>query len=211
MHYEVRNFDHLNGLRDFSSRLMKNHVTLYQGYVKNTNQLATRLLGMVRLGKADTIEYAELKRRFGWEFNGMRLHELYFENLAKRPVPLKKQSPLYEKLRQDFGQFGTWERGFMGVGGMRGIGWVVLTRDPLTGRLFNVWMDEHDAGFLVGSTPLLVMDVFEHAYLQDVGLSRATYVQAFMSMIDWRVVEQRFNAAGNKPGQVLAMRVRRAS
>ena len=156
------------------------------------------------------MEYAELKRRFGWEFNGMRLHELYFENLTKRLVPLKKQSPLYEKLEQEFDQFDIWERGFMGVGGMRGIGWVVLTHEPVTGRLFNIWLDEHDAGFLVGSTPLLVMDVFEHAYLQDYGLNRTAYVQAFMNAIDWPVVEKRFDATKSSLGRASAVR-RRAS
>jgi Fe-Mn family superoxide dismutase len=201
----AKKFDHLKGLRDFSERLLKNHLALYQGYVKNTNHLATLLLNMVKLGKTGTIEYAEMKRRFGWEFNGMRLHELYFENLTKRPVPLTKQSPLYEKLWLDFAQYSAWERGFMGVGGMRGIGWVVLTRDPVSGRLFNVWLDEHDAGFLVGSTPLLVMDVFEHAYLQDYGLNRTAYVQAFMKAINWLVVEQRFDAARYMTGQVVAM------
>ncbi|MDZ4732537.1 MAG: Fe-Mn family superoxide dismutase [Nitrospirota bacterium] len=210
MLYQAKSFEHLKGLRDFSDQLLQIHLALYRGYVKNTNQLATILLNKVKLWKTGTMEYAELKRRFGWEVNGMRLHELYFENLTKRSVSLKKQSPLYEKLRQDFGQFSTWERGFMGVGGMRGIGWVVLTRDPLTGRLFNVWMDEHDAGFLVGSTPLLVLDVFEHAYLQDFGMSRSAYVQAFMKAINWPVVEERFNASNYIPGPVVEVR-RRAS
>ncbi len=99
MNYRARSFDHLTGLREFSDRLMKNHFTLYQGYAKNTNQLAALLLSMVKLGKAGTIEYAELKRRFGWEFNGMRLHELYFDNLSKRPVPLRKTSLLYDRRR----------------------------------------------------------------------------------------------------------------
>ncbi|MDP2382803.1 MAG: Fe-Mn family superoxide dismutase [Nitrospirota bacterium] len=206
MTYRVKRFDHLKGLRDFSDQLMANHLTLYQGYVKNTNQLAALLLNMVKLGKANTMEYAELKRRFGWEFNGMRLHELYFENLSKRPVPIRKTSPLYEKLWQDFNQFSSWERGFMGVGGMRGIGWAVLTRDPATGHLFNVWMDEHDAGFLVGSTPLLVMDVFEHAYLQEFGMNRTAYVQAFMKAIDWSVVERRFEGAALPPLQPVSVR-----
>ena len=206
MIYRVQSFEHLRGLPNFSDRLIKNHLTLYQGYVKNTNQLATLLLNMVKRGKSGTMEYAELKRRFGWEFNGMRLHELYFENLSRRPAPLKKPSPLYDKLRQDFGQFTTWERGFMGVGGMRGIGWVVLTRDPLTGRLFNIWLDEHDAGFLVGSNPLLVLDVFEHAYLQDFGMNRAAYVQAFMKAINWLVVEQRFAASTSPPSRVVTVR-----
>lgn len=208
--YKARNFDHLKGLRDFSDQLLKNHLVLYQGYVKNTNHLATLLLNMVKFGRTGIMEYAELKRRFGWEFNGMRLHELYFENLTKRLVPLKKQSPLYEKLEQEFDQFDIWERGFMGVGGMRGIGWVVLTHEPVTGRLFNIWLDEHDAGFLVGSTPLLVMDVFEHAYLQDYGLNRTAYVQAFMNAIDWPVVEKRFDATKSSLGRASAVR-RRAS
>lgn len=206
--YRAKTFEHLKGLRDFSDRLLKNHLTLYRGYVKNTNHLAKLLLNMVKLGKTGTMEYAEMKRRFGWEFNGMRLHELYFENLIKRPMPLRKASPLYEKLWQDFAQYSTWERGFMGVGGMRGIGWVVLTRDPITGRLFNIWLDEHDAGFLVGSAPLLVMDVFEHAYLQDYGLNRTAYVQAFMNAIDWPIVEKRFDAAKVSLGQAPAVRRR---
>lgn len=210
MYYRVRKFDHLKGLRDFSDQMLKTHLSLYHGHVKNTDRLATRLLSKVKLGKTATMEYAELKRRFGWEYNGMRLHELYFENLSNKTAPLKKRSPLYEKLWQDFGQFGTWERGFMGVGGMRGIGWVVLTRDPITGRLFNVWMDEHDTGFLVGSTPLLVMDVFEHAYLLDYGVNRTAYVQAFMKAINWRVVERRFDASMYPPQQSAALR-RRAS
>jgi Fe-Mn family superoxide dismutase len=210
MNFRARNFDTLKGLRDFSDQLLKNHLALYQGYVKNTNHLAALLLNMVKLGKTGTMEYAEMKRRFGWEFNGMRLHELYFENLTKRPVPLNKQSPLYEKLWQDFGQYATWERGFMGVGGMRGIGWAVLTRDPVTGRLFNIWLDEHDAGFLVGSSPLLVMDGFEHAYLQDFGLNRTAYVQAFVKAVNWPVVEARFEAAAVSPNPPVAAR-RRAS
>jgi Fe-Mn family superoxide dismutase len=195
MTYRAQTFDHLKGLRHFSEELLATHVKLYQGYVKNTNELADRLLDLVKQGQTASMEYAEMRRRFGWEYNGMRLHELYFENLTKRPTPLKKDSLLYEKLWMGFGQYSTWERGFMSVGGMRGIGWVVLTHDPSNGRLFNIWLDEHDAGFLVGSAPLLVMDVFEHAYLQDFGLNRTAYVQAFMKAINWRVVEQRFLAS----------------
>lgn len=208
--YRAKTFEHLKGLRDFSDRLLKNHLMLYRGYVKNTNHLATLLLNMVKLGKTGSMEYAEMKRRFGWEFNGMRLHELYFENFTERPMPLRRDSSLYEKIWLDFAQYSTWERGFMGVGGMRGIGWVVLTYDPVTGHLFNIWVDEHDAGFLVGSAPLLVMDVFEHAYLQDFGMNRTTYVQAFMKAIDWSVVQRRFEASVYLQDGAMAVR-RRAS
>ncbi|NJN36599.1 MAG: hypothetical protein HC794_05495, partial [Nitrospiraceae bacterium] len=191
--------------------LMKSHLGLYQGYVKNTNQLAALLLNMVKLGKANTMEYAEMKRRFGWEFNGMRLHELYFENLSRRPVPIRKNVP---RSMKNSGRIlvssGTWERGFMGVGGMRGIGWVVLTCDPVSGRLFNIWLDEHDDGFPVGSSPLLVMDVFEHAYIHDYGMDRRPMSQAFMKAIDWRVVERRFESSTFHPGLTMAVNKRRA-
>jgi len=210
MLYTVKIFEQLKGLKGFSDQLLKNHLALYQGYVRSTNHLSTVLSEMEKKGKAGTPVYAELKRRFGWEFNGMRLHELYFENLANRPVPLVKQSPLSEKLRLDFGRLDTWERGFMSTGGMRGIGWVVLTRDPVAGRLFNVWVDEHATGLLVGAVPLLVMDVFEHAYLHDYELNRTAYVQAFMKAINWPVVEQRFSMSHHDSGQVGAVR-RRAS
>lgn len=193
MQYTPRNFAHLLGTPGFSDQLLNNHFTLYQGYVKNTNALAEVLRKLVKLGKTGTIEYAEMKRRFGWEFNGMRLHEYYFENLIKSGEPLRKDSPLSRKLVEDFGRFELWEQGFKGVGGMRGIGWVVLCQDTLTNRLFNVWIDEHDAGYLVGSTPLIVMDVFEHAFMLDYGLKKADYVNAFFNAIDWTVIEKRLN------------------
>lgn len=98
----------------------------------------------------------------------------------------------------------------VGVGGMRGIGWAVLTCDPVSGRLFNVWLDEHDAGFPVGASPLLAMDVFEHADIHDYGMDRSAYVQAFMNTIDWRVVERRFESSGFRPGLAMAVNNRRA-
>lgn len=210
MLYTAKSFNQLKGLKGFSDQLLKDHLALYQGYVRNTNQLATVLLEMDRKGKSGTPAYAEMKRRFGWEFNGMRLHELYFENLANGLSSLRKQSPLGQKLRLDFGRLDTWERGFMSVGGMRGIGWVMLALDPAMGQLFNVWVDEHDSGLLAGAVPLLVMDVFEHAYLRDYGLNRTAYVQTFMKAINWPVVEKRFETFRRRPGQIAGVR-RRAS
>lgn len=195
MIYRARPFEQLREFRYFSESLLEAHLKVYQGHVKNTNELAGKLLEMVKQGNSESMEYAEMKRRFGWEYNGMRLHELYFSNLTNQPMQIGKDSALYEKLWTSFGQFAAWERGFMTIGGMRGIGWVLLTQDVETGQLFNIWMDEHDTGFLIGSMPLLVMDVFEHAYLQDFGLNRTAYVQAFMKAIDWRVVEQRLTTA----------------
>ncbi|NHV99015.1 MAG: superoxide dismutase [Thaumarchaeota archaeon] len=190
--YQPKNFEHLLGLKGFSDQLLKNHFTLYQGYVNNTNRLAEALSLLLKEGKTGTPEYAELKRRFGWEFNGMRLHEYYFGNMVKNGVELDKDSQLYKSISQDFGSYEAWEKDFKGTGAMRGIGWVILYYDPYGGRLFNTWVNEHDVGHLSGATPLLIMDVFEHAYMTDYGLKRADYIEAFFKTIDWKTVEERF-------------------
>ncbi len=185
MEYKAENYDNLLGLEGFSDDLLNNHFTLYQGYVTNTNNV------LKLLKKADVYEYGELKRRFGWEFNGMRLHELYFDNLSKNSSSLDKSSELYKKIVSDFGSFENWKKDFKSSGGMRGIGWVVLAYDKDADKLFNIWINEHDIGHLIGASPLLVMDVFEHAFMMDYGLKKAEYIEAFFKAIDWNVVSER--------------------
>jgi len=192
--YESKNFEKILGTQGFSDQLLKNHFVLYQGYVANVNKLSDALNALLKEGKQATPEYAELKRRFGWEFDGMRLHELYFENMAKEESALEKKSSLFKKIVEEFGSFEHWEKDFKAMGVMRGVGWVVLYYDSVGKRLFNAWINEHDVGHLTGAIPLLVMDVFEHAFMLDYGLKRADYVNAFFKTIDWRVVEKRFNA-----------------
>ncbi len=187
MAYEAKNFESLSGTKGFSDQLLKNHFTLYQGYVTNTNKVAEALSGMAREGKTTTPEYAELKRRFGWEFNGMRLHEYYFGNMIKDGKALDKNSNLYKKIVTDFGSYENWEKDFKATGAMRGIGWVILYYDGTEGRLFNTWINEHDVGHLCGASPLIVMDVFEHAYMVDYGLKKADYIEAFFKAIDWTI------------------------
>ena len=192
MSYEPKNFDNLLGTPGFSDVLLKNHFTLYQGYVTNTNKLVDALKEMAQSGKIGTPEYAELKRRFGWEFNGMRLHELYFENMRNGGSSLSENSALNKKILEDFGNYENWEKDFKGTGIMRGIGWTILYHDPIGNRLFNTWVNEHDMGHLAGCMPLLVLDVFEHAYILDYGLKRADYIEAFFKAIDWEAVSTRF-------------------
>ncbi|MBO3842375.1 MAG: superoxide dismutase [Candidatus Brockarchaeota archaeon] len=193
--YQPKSFEHLLGLKGFSDQLLKNHFTLYQGYVNNTNKLIDALAALLKEGKTGSPEYAELKRRLGWEWNGMRLHEYYFGNMAKDSVELDKDSRLYRRIVEDFGSYENWEKDFKAVGTMRGIGWVTLYYDPAAGRLLNAWINEHDAGHFSGANPILIMDVFEHAYMIDYGLKRADYVEAFFKAIDWKTVEERFEKA----------------
>ncbi len=190
MSYTARDFNSLLGMKGFSDTLLNNHFTLYQGYVANTNKVADTLSQMLKDGKMGTPEYAELKRRFGWEFNGMRLHELYFENL-KGSTGMDIGGKLGKKLGKDFGSADAWEKDFKACGAMRGIGWVVLYYDAAGDRLFNSWINEHDVAHLAGCNPLLIMDVFEHAYMTDYQLKRADYIGAFFANINWKVVEAR--------------------
>ncbi|MCX7919865.1 MAG: Fe-Mn family superoxide dismutase [bacterium] len=190
MAYTAKDYTKLIGIAGFSESLLKNHFTLYQGYVTNTNKVLDALDALTKEGKSGTPEFAELKRRFGWEFNGMRLHELYFENLGGK-TPINKEGSFAKKLTEQFGSYENWEKDFKATGTMRGIGWVVLYQDLMDGKLINVWINEHDVAHLAGCNPLLIMDVFEHAFLLDYGLKRAEYIEAFFRNIDWRAVEAR--------------------
>ena len=190
MPYSAKDYSSLIGLRGFSDTLLKNHFTLYQGYVTNTNKCADTLSQMLKDGKTGTAEFSELKRRFGWEFNGMRLHELYFENL-KGSCGIDKAGKLAGQMEKDFGGVDLWEKDFKACGAMRGIGWVVLYYDAVGGRLFNSWINEHDVSHLTGCTPILIMDVFEHAYFTDYQLKRADYIEAFFANINWKSAASR--------------------
>ncbi len=189
--FEPENFDNLIGIRGFSEQLLKNHFLLYQGYVANMNKLNDILVALETEGKYGTPEYAELNRRLGWEFNGMRLHEYYFENLTKEPKGIDRNSELFGVLIKKFGTYEFFEKDFRA---MRGIGWVILYYDKITDRLFNVWINEHDVGHFAGASPLLVRDVFEHAFMIDYGLKKSDYIEAFFKSIDWNVVSNRFKS-----------------
>lgn len=190
MTYAAKDYSPLLGMEGFSEALLKNHFTLYQGYVTNTNKLMDTLGQMLRDGKMSSPEYAELKRRLGWEFNGMRLHEYYFENLGRKGG-IEKTGRLFKKISEDFGSFETWEKDFKATGMMRGIGWTILYQDSLTGRLINFWVNEHEVGHPAGCTPILILDVFEHAFIIDYGLKRADYIEAFFKNIHWKTAESR--------------------
>ncbi|NGX54420.1 MAG: Superoxide dismutase [Fe] [Chlamydiae bacterium] len=191
--YKPKDYSRLIGMPGFSDEALKMHFKLYQGYVTNTNMLLGLIKQYAAEGKDKTAPYAEIKRRVMWEFDGMRLHEDYFSNLGGKGTSLEGDSPLYRQIVQDFTSFEKWKSDFMATGAMRGIGWAVLVFDPVSKRLFNNWINEHDRGHLAGGEPILIMDVFEHAYLLDYGLDRGKYIQSFFDNIDWNVVSKRFS------------------
>ncbi len=186
MTYKTKDYSYLIGIEGFSETMLKNHFSLYEGYVKNTNKLVELLGEKPKDGKDPG--YAELKRHLGWEWNGMRLHEYYFENLI---CPTPKPEAVTGTLALAFGSYEAWEQDFKATGGMRGIGWVILYKDNASGALYNQWVNEHDAGHLAGGSPILVMDIFEHAYMTDYGLDRAGYIAAFFKNLNWDIVAKR--------------------
>lgn len=191
MTYQAKNYDRLLGTAGFSETLMKNHFTLYGGYVTNTNKLIETLAKTA----PGTPEYAEMKRRFGWEWAGMRLHELYFDNMTKEKQVFSAETSLGKKIAEDFGSFENWAKDFKGTGAMRGIGWAILYYDKTANKLFNAWINEHDLGHFPGAAPLLIMDVFEHAFMIDYGLKRPDYIEAFFNAICWKTVGARLKEA----------------
>jgi superoxide dismutase, Fe-Mn family len=190
MMYEKKDFK--LALPGLSEKLLSNHISLYEGYVANSNKLLEAQKKMLDEGKGSTPEFAEITRRFGWEWNGIRLHELYFSNLGSKPLG---EGPLKQLLAKGFGSFESWEKSFRSVGAIRGIGWAMLYADPKTKQLHNVWINEHDGGHLAGAIPLLIMDVFEHAFMIDYGTKRADYIDVFFKLINWEEVENRAKEA----------------
>ncbi len=189
--YQTRSFD-LKGLNGISDSQLEVHFELYAGYVKNTNTLNEQITELIEQGKAGTPAYSELVRRLGFEYNGMRPHELYFDNLISNFKELSASSQLYRKLAAEFGSFDRWKDDFVNVGQMRGIGWAILYRDPATGWFSNHWITLHEDGHPAGFQPILVMDVWEHAYMVDYKPGeRDKYIDAFFSNINWPALEAR--------------------
>lgn len=190
--YEAKNYDHLLGkIKGLDDNLLKMHFKLYEGYVKNANELLQKIQELDKNGGNRKPDFAGLKRMLGWEFDGMLLHELYFENLGGAK-PLDKNDPLYSKIVADFGSYDQWKDDFVATGMIRGIGWVVAYVDPKQGRLINVWINEHDLGHLAGGKPILIMDVFEHAYITQYGLERNKYIDVFFDNINWDIASKRY-------------------
>lgn len=191
--YTEVDFKHLKGLTGISDKTLEIHLGLYAGYVKNTNLLNEKIIELTETGKTGTPEYSEIKRRYGFEYNGMRLHEYYFGNLkAGGGSELKEGSKLGKRIAETYSGLDVWRNDFAKVGSMRGVGWAILFQDPVTKTLSNHWITLHEEGNVAGFVPILVMDVWEHAFLLDYKpADRPKYIEAFFSNVDWNAVESR--------------------
>ena len=197
--YKAKQFD-LSGLRGISDQTLEMHFKLYEGYVTNTNTLTSKITEILSDGKVDQEEmpaYSELTRRLGFEYNGMVLHEWYFGNMRKGSTTTDPEanSNFYRLAEQSFGSYDIWKADFVSVGKMRGVGWAITYENPSNGRLSNHWITLHEVGNVSGFVPVLVMDVWEHAFLLDYKpADRPKYIEAFIANVDWEAVERRCQA-----------------
>jgi Fe-Mn family superoxide dismutase len=188
-----------HGLDGISEDQIAQHWTLYEGYVKNANLLDEKERALTK-NKDFGAEFAELKRRSSFECNGMILHEYYFGVLRAGQPALKDNSELGKQLDEAFGGFATWKEQFAAMGHMRGTGWVILYYDPRRRNLVNVWITSHEQGHPAGFSPILVMDVWEHAYMVDWGADgKPDYIEKFFQNVDWAKVENAFQEAAGLP------------
>src|SRR3954454_7678681 len=199
--YQPKQFK-LSGLQGISDQTLEMHFKLYEGYVKETNRLTEKISDFLKDGQVDQEEmpaYSELTRRLGFEYNGMVLHEYYFGNMNKGGSPDPgKQSNFYKAAEAAFGSYDIWKADFVSIGKMRGVGWAICFQDPKHGRLSNHWVTLHEIGNVAGYQPVLVMDVWEHAFLLDYKpAERPKYIEAFLANVNWRAVEDRLTVGNN--------------
>jgi superoxide dismutase, Fe-Mn family len=193
--YQAKEFN-LSGLNGISDRTLEMHFKLYEGYVKETNNLTEKISEFLADGRVDQEEmpaYSELTRRLGFEYNGMVLHEYYFGNMKQQGSgDPDKASNFVKAAEASFGSYDIWKADFVGIGKMRGVGWAICYENPTNGRLSNHWITLHETGNVAGFNPVLVMDVWEHAFLLDYKpAERSKYIEAFFSNIDWDACEKR--------------------
>ena len=175
----------LNGI---SEKTISEHLKLYAGYVKHANLIIDTIANTT-----DVYIIGELRRRFGFEFGGIRNHEYYFEQFEGGKKEMNRDSALCKKIQDQWGSHEAWEVEFKTLAMTRGIGWAFLYQDTVTGNLLNTWVGEQHDGHLTGLNPILALDMWEHSYMLDVPPSeKKSYVEAFFANVNFEIVENRF-------------------
>lgn len=196
MTYTARKFN-LPTLAGLSEKQIKVHLALYEGYVKNVNLVMETLMTYAGYGdkasEGDKLAIAELRRHFAFEFDGMRMHEYYFEQFEGEKGG-SAESGLAKAAAEKYGSGENFIKHIKEVAGTRGIGWVVVYNDPIGKTLYTVFVNDHELGQLAGLPILLALDLWEHAYMVDyVPADKKSYIDAFFSNINWTTIEKRFD------------------
>lgn len=186
----------LRELKGISTKNIEEHLKLYAGYVKNANLILEKINDLYKNEVENSYIISELQRRFSFEFGGIINHEYYFSALENGPISPTKESALMSAIQKDFGSFDTWLSRFKALALTRGIGWAMLSYDKKTGQLLNSWTDEQHVGHLVSTSPIICLDMWEHAYLFDyVPADKKKYIEAFFENLNWKILEENFTKA----------------
>ncbi|MFA6077202.1 MAG: Fe-Mn family superoxide dismutase [Candidatus Paceibacterota bacterium] len=195
MKFEEIKFN-IGTLKGISAKNIEEHLKLYAGYVKNTNLILEKIPEYEGYAKEDAFApyvVSEIQRRFGFEYNGMRNHEIYFESLSGGAHTLADDSKLKQAIVAEWNSFDVWLNRFKSTALTRGIGWAMLYYDPQTKRLLNAWVDEQHLGQLATCKIILALDMWEHAFVYDYPTSeKKKYVEAFFENLNWEVIEKNF-------------------
>lgn len=193
MTYTARTFS-LPELPGLSQEQISVHLGLYEGYVKHTN-LIIETITKLRDADADgnAFQINELRRRLGFEFDGMRMHEYYFEQLEGGSTEAP-EGALRAKATERYGSWDAFIAHLKEVAGTRGIGWTVVYYDPAVAALHTAWVDDHQLGQLSGLPIILAIDMWEHAFMVDYRpADKKSYVEAFLTNVNWSVAESRLS------------------
>ena len=195
MEYKARTFILPQEIPGLSSKLLTMHLDLYEGYVKHVNLQMVKMRELATSATDFSYPIAELRRRLGFEWNGMRLHELYFEALEGGALPLHANAKLYKALVKQYGGLTDWLEVFKKVSA-RGPGWALLCYDAKAEHFFHVWVADHEIGHLAGLPVIIALDHWEHAYLSDYApADKGKYVDAYLAALNWDTLAKRFDDA----------------
>lgn len=203
MTYQEKKFN-LPQLQDISKESVEQHLGLYAGYVKNFNAVSAAIeelladadLSADKAGK-NALAISELRRRHSFEFDGMKLHELYFSQFEGTSTPLNANSALAQAITKHWGSTDAAMQRIQQTGMMRGPGWSMLYYNPETQAFHMGFVGEQHQGHFATLPIIVALDVWEHAYILDYGAAgKAKYIDAFFKNLNWSAIEQRFAAIG---------------
>ncbi len=184
-------------LAGLSEKQIKAHLGLYEGYVKHVNLLRAQIKDLEETDK-EKFAYAimETRRRLGFEWNGMRMHEYYFTQFEGGATPMSTESTFAHAVSEKYGSIENFITHFTQVGMSRGIGWSILYYDQKSNTVHTAWVSDHELGQLAGLPVILAMDMWEHAYMVDyLPAEKKNYIETFLKNVNWSVVEKRFTEA----------------
>jgi Fe-Mn family superoxide dismutase len=188
--FEEKKFN-IPALQGISAKNIEEHLKLYAGYVKNANGIVEKMAELD--SEKDAYMCGELFRRFSFEYNGIQNHEIYFSSLADGKKELPLDSAFRKRLEELFGSMEKFMHEFKNLALTRGVGWAMLWYEKKDDRFLASWVDEQHLGQLQGCTPILALDMWEHAYVYDYPTSeKKKYIEAFFENLNWEIIEQNF-------------------